>query len=86
MSLPVLSNEDVKKIKTLIDDGCRVKDDVKALNEGLKETVAAIAEEMDIAPKVLNKAIMTVYKESLHEQQAELDDIDELLEIAKRKT
>ena len=85
MTLPILSNADVKKLRDLIDQGCRVKDDVKLLNEGLKETVSAIAEEMDIPVKVLNKTIMTVYKESLNEQKAEIDEIDELMEIVKRK-
>ena len=84
MSLPILSNEDVKKLRELIDQGCRVKDDVKMLNEGLKEVVAAIAEEMDIPVKVLNKTIMTVYKESLYEQKVDLDEIDELMEVVKR--
>jgi len=86
MTIPTLNQEGIEKIKALIDEGCNVKEDVAALNEGLKETVAAVSEELDIPAKILNKAIMAVYKANFGDLETDWDDLDMLLETVKRKS
>ena len=85
MTIPTLNQDGIEKVKHLIDEGCNVKDDIAALNEGLKETVAAVSEELDIPAKILNKAIMTVHKANFGDQATAWDDLDMLLETVKRK-
>ena len=51
------SDSDINKLKRLVTEGIQVKEEVKTLNEGLRDTVKSIAEELGISPKVLNKAI-----------------------------
>ena len=51
-------NEEQKaKLKQLIMEGTNVKQEVQDLSEGLRETVKAVADEMQIKPQILNKAI-----------------------------
>lgn len=86
MTIPTLNQDSIEKIKTLIDEGCNVKTDIAALNEGLKETVAAVSEELDIPAKILNKAIMTVFKSNFGDLENDWSDLDMLLETVKRKS
>ena len=49
-------NEEQKaKLKQLIMEGTNVKQEVQDLSEGLRETVKAVADEMQIKPQILNK-------------------------------
>ena len=50
------------KLQRLINEGSVVLREVEDLQEGLKETVKAIAEELQIKPSVINKAIKIAYK------------------------
>lgn len=85
MTIPTLNQDAITKVKELIDEGCGVKDDIVALNEGLKETVAAVSEELGIPAKILNKAINTVHKSNFGDQENDWSDLDMLLETVKRK-
>jgi len=58
----VFNQEEKAKLTTLINEGLTVMSEVDALNEGLTDTVKAIAEEMQIKPTVLKKALRTAYK------------------------
>ena len=62
MSDRVFSAEEKAKLIQLINEGITVMQEVDDLNEGLSDTVKAIAEEMQIKPTVLKKAMRTTYK------------------------
>lgn len=79
------SGEDIIRIKQLISEGCQVNQEIEDLKEGLRETVKAIAEEIDVKPSQLNKAIRIAYKQNLHEEREALDEIEDILEAAGRK-
>jgi hypothetical protein len=90
MSIGTLSEADRLKIKELIDQGVSVTRDIETLKEGLKETVDAIATELEIKKPVLTKAIRVAYKmaenrDELAEGREVFDEIEELLEIAKKR-
>lgn len=74
-----ISEEDKIRLKHLVSEGVRVKQEVDSLNEGLKETVKAIAEELDLKPSLLNKAIRIAYKGDLQVHTDELEDIEMIL-------
>jgi hypothetical protein len=62
--------------------------EIATLREGLKDTVAAVAEELDMEKKVLLKAIRMAYKASdknqnvIEDAQEELDAVEQLLSAA----
>ena len=49
--------EEKAKLERLVREGVTVMQEVEDLNAGLKETVKAVAEELDIKPSLINKAI-----------------------------
>jgi hypothetical protein len=79
------SPEQIAKLKRVIQEGVQVKREIDDLNVGLKETVAAIAEEMEIKPAVLNKAITKAFKGDFDKDQADLDSVEEILEVTGNK-
>ena len=56
------TQEEKDKLTQLIREGSTVMQEVEDLNGGLKDTVRAIAEEMQIKPAVLNRAIKIAHK------------------------
>ena len=89
MSIGSLSESDKLKVKELINQGVAVTRDVETLKEGLKETVDAIAAELEIKKAVLNKAIRVAYKmqencDAIADGRDELDEIEEILMIANK--
>ena len=90
MSIGTLSEADRLKIKELIEQGVSVTRDIETRKEGLKETIDAIATELEIKKPVLTKAIRVAYKmaenrDELAEGREIFDEIEELLEIAKKR-
>ena len=63
-----------------MSEGVRVRQEVDMLNEGLRETVKAIAEELELKPSLLNKAIRIAYKGDLQVHTNELDDVESILD------
>jgi len=49
--------EEKAKLERLVNEGVTVMQEVEDLQQGLKETVKAVAEELDIKPALINKAI-----------------------------
>jgi transposase-like protein len=58
----VFNSEEKAKLTQLVNEGLTVMQEVDDLNEGLNDTIKAIAEEMQIKPAVLKKAVRTAYK------------------------
>jgi transposase-like protein len=73
-------NEEEKvRLKRLIDEGCQVSYEIEALKEGLRETVKAIAEEMDLKPAILNKAIKVAAKSTMEDERDKFDELESIL-------
>ena len=77
--------EQIAKLKRIIQEGIQVKREIDDLSVGLKETVAAIAEEMDIKPAVLDKAITKAFKGDFDKDQSDFDAMEEILEVTGNK-
>lgn len=71
--------EDIARLKQLMTEGSQVLQEVDALKTGLSETVKAIAEEIDVKPGQLNKAIRIYFKANLNEERDKLDEIEDIL-------
>lgn len=74
------NQEEVARLKRLIDEGCQVSYEIDALKEGLSDTVKAIAEEMDIKAATLNKAIKVAHKAKFGEERDKFDELETILE------
>lgn len=75
----VFNNEATTKLKQIVNEGISVLQEVETLNQGLNDTVKAIAEELDIKPSILKKAIKTAYKSSLEATNDENEELNTIL-------
>jgi predicted regulator of amino acid metabolism with ACT domain len=82
--MTTFSDSDVNKLKRLISEGIQVKEEVKTLNDGLKDTVKAIAEELGIKPAVLNKAIAIAHKAEFGKQRDDFEELESILQSVGR--
>jgi hypothetical protein len=74
-------NGDAKiKLTQLINEGMQVMQEVEDLNTGLNETIKAIAEELEIKPATLKKAIRIAHKARLGETNRDHDELNTILE------
>lgn len=76
----IFSNEAKIKLTQLINEGMTVLQEVEDLNTGLNETVKAIAEELEIKPSTLKKAIKIAHKSKLNETNRDHDELNTILE------
>jgi uncharacterized membrane protein YgcG len=76
----MFSGEQKAKLTQIINEGIAVLQEIEDLNAGLSDTVKAIAEEMEIKPSVLKKAIKIAQKSKLTDTNAEHDDLNTILE------
>ena len=84
MSTRMYGPEEKAKLERLITEGSNVLREVEDLKEGLKETVKAVAEELQIKPSVINKAISIAHKDNWKDHEQEWNDIEMILGVTKR--
>ena len=60
MPIRSFNDSEIKKLKQLMNEGIQVTGEVEALREGLKDTVKAISEEMDMKPATLNLSLIHI--------------------------
>ena len=75
MSDRVYGPDEKDKLTRLVNEGTNVLQEVEDLQAGLKDTVKAIAEELDMKPALINKAIKIAHK---HDWQAHAEAFDDL--------
>lgn len=76
--------EEQAKLKNIVNDGIAIMTDVEVLNAGLSESITAIAEELDIKPTILKKAIRTAYKSSFTQTTDDYNVLETILETVGR--
>lgn len=73
-------NQEAKiKLTQLVNEGVGVLQEIETLNEGLSDTVKAIAEELEIKPSILKKAIRVAHKQRLSETNEENEELNTIL-------
>jgi hypothetical protein len=82
--MTVFDSESKAKLTQIINEGMQVMSEVEALNAGLADTVKAIAEEMQIKPSVLKKAIRIAHKASYSVEKEDQELLEEILTTAGR--
>jgi len=79
MSDRVFSSEEKAKLTQLVNEGLTVMQEVDDLNNGLNDTIKAVAEEMQIKPTVLKKAMRTAYKAEFEKVTNEYSELENIL-------
>jgi len=71
--------EEKAKLERLVREGVTVMQEVEDLQTGLKETVKAVAEELDMKPSLINKAIKIAQKRDWESHADAFDDLETLI-------
>jgi len=74
------STEERAKLKQLITEAIGVTTEVETLQGGLNDTIAAIAEEMQLKPNLLKKAVKMAMKRDYDKAREDLDIIESILQ------
>ena len=77
----VFNQEEIARLKKLVQEGDQVLHEVDALNTGLRETVKAIAEEMELKPGILMKALKVAHKAKFTDERDNFDELETILEV-----
>jgi transposase-like protein len=79
MNTRTFSAEQKAKLTAIINEGMQVMHEVETLNAGLSDTVKAIAEEMNIKPNILKKAIRLAHKAEFGKEQQDHELLETIL-------
>ena len=71
--------EEKAKLKQLISESSTVMTEIETLNDGLNDTIKHIAEEMEIKPSLLKRAIKMAQKRDFDRVRDDLDVIESIL-------
>ena len=80
----MFSGDQKIKLTQIINEGVSVLQEIEDLNAGLNDTVKAIAEEMEIKPAILKKAIKIAQKSKLTDTNADHEELNSILETVGR--
>jgi hypothetical protein len=79
MSDRVYGQEEKAKLERLVKEAVSVLQEVEDLQGGLKDTIKAVAEELNIKPSLINKAIKVAQKRDWSRVQDEYEDLETLV-------
>ena len=68
------------KLNQIMKEGMQVLHEVDTLNEGLNDTIKAVAEELNIKPAILKKAIKIAHKAEFGQTQRDHSVLETILE------
>ena len=79
MSDRVFTSEQKAKLTQIINEGMQVMHEIETLNDGLTDTIKAIAEEMELKPAILKKAIKLAHKAEFGKAQQGHELLEQIL-------
>ena len=79
MTNRVFTADQVKKLEQIVNEGMQVTHEIETLTEGLNDTVKAIAEEMEIKPAILKRAIKLAHKAEFGRAQQDHEILEQIL-------
>ena len=79
MSARTYGPEEQAKLKRIVDEGSNVLQEIEDLNAGLKDTVIAVSEELEVKPALINKAIKIAHKGEWSKYSEAFDSLENLI-------
>lgn len=74
------------KIRQLVSEGVTVLQEISDLQEGLSDTIKAVAEELEVKPSIIKKAIKIAQKGDWDRVFNEFDDLETIVDISGHAT
>ena len=75
----MFSGEQKAKLTQLVNEGIAVLSEIEDLSAGLNDTVKAVAEELEIKPAILKKAIKLAHKSEFGREQQDHELLEQIL-------
>jgi hypothetical protein len=82
MDTKTFNGEQKIKLTQIINEGMQVMHEIDTLQGGLTDTIKAIAEELEIKPAVLKKAIRVAHKAEFGKTKQDQELLETILETA----
>ena len=82
MAVRNFNNEEKQKLIQIISQGSQVLGEVDDLKSGLRDTVKSLAEELELKPAMINKAISITHKGNYQNLSDDMDTLDSILTAA----
>jgi len=79
MSDRTYGQEEKAKLERLVKEGVTVLQEIEDLQGGLKETVKAVAEELNVKPSIINKAIKVAKNRDWSRLNDEFEDLETII-------
>ena len=84
MSDRVFTADQTKKLEQIISEGMQVTMEIETLTGGLNDTIKAVAEELEIKPGILKKAIKLAHKSEFGREQQDHELLEQILTLVGR--
>ena len=82
MAVKNFNDSEKQKLIQIISQGSQVLGEVDDLKTGLRDTVKSIAEELELKPALINKAISIAHKGNYQNISDDMDTLDSILTAA----
>ena len=76
----IFSGAEKAKLTQLVNEGMTVLNEIETLSGGLTDTIKAVAEELEVKPSILKKAIKVAHKASLGATNQDHEALNTILE------
>jgi len=78
----VFGDPEKSKIKQIVADGVTVLQEIQDLTDGLNDTIKAVAEELEVKPSIIKRAIRIAMKDQWDQVYREFDDLESIVDIS----
>jgi hypothetical protein len=68
------------KLTQIVNEGMQVMMEIETLQGGLSDTIKAVAEELEVKPAILKKAISLAHKASFGQAKQDHETVETILE------
>ena len=82
MAVKNFNDSEKQKLIQIISQGSQVLGEVDDLKTGLRDTVKSLAEELELKPALINKAISIAHKGNYQNLSDDMDTLDSILTAA----
>ena len=79
-STKTFSGDQKIKLTQLINEGMATMHEIDTLNGGLTDTIKAVAEELEVKPAILKKAVKLAHKASFGQEKQDHETLETILE------
>jgi DNA-binding MarR family transcriptional regulator len=77
-----LSQENINRLKQLIQDGKSILQECEDLKGGLNDTIKAVAEELEVKPAIISRLIKDIQKNKINDKRDDQEVWEELYKAA----